>query len=297
MIAVDRLPREIRESTRAVVWRFVPVPGRKKPTKVPFRARRPDLAADSTDPRTWASFAEALAAVAAGKAHGAGIALGDGLAGVDLDECRDPDTGAIASEALAIVQELDSYTELSPSGTGLHVLVHGMLPRGRRCTGIEWRTGTIERCTGKIELYDSGRYFTVTGEYVAGMPATIEERTAALAALHLRIFGTNGNGRHEAPRRAAVAVDPDDARLLERAHAARKGWKFAALWKGDVSAYPSQSEADLALCNLLAFWTGGDAARIDRLFRQSGLMRAKWDERRGGQTYGERTIATAIANR
>ena len=97
------------------------------------------------------------------------------------------------------------------------------------------------------------------------------------------------------PRRAAVAVDPDDARLLERAHAARKGWKFAALWKGDVSAYPSQSEADLALCNLLAFWTGGDAARIDRLFRQSGLMRAKWDERRGGQTYGERTIATAIA--
>ena len=110
-----------------------------------------------------------------------------------------------------------------------------------------------------------------------------------------RVFGGNGNGRHRVPRRTSGAVDPDDARLLERAHAARNGPKFAALWRGDVSAYPSHSEADQALCNLLAWWTGGDAARVDGLFRRSGLMRGKWDERRGEPTYGERTIATAIA--
>ena len=64
-----------------------------------------------------------------------------------------------------------------------------------------------------------------------------------------------------------------------------------------MSGYPSQSEADLALCNLLAYWTGSDRERVDRLFRQSGLWRPKWDERRGEQTYGEQTIATAIAGR
>jgi len=101
----------------------------------------------------------------------------------------------------------------------------------------------------------------------------------------------------EAPRRAPGAVDPDDAGLLERARAARNGVKFDALWRGDWYSlgYPSQSEADLALCNLLAWSTRWHAERVDRLFRQSGLMRAKWDARCGEQTYGERTIATAIA--
>jgi putative DNA primase/helicase len=82
-----------------------------------------------------------------------------------------------------------------------------------------------------------------------------------------------------------------------RAHAARKGAKFGALWRGDVSRYASHSEADLALCNLLAFWTQGDAARIDRLFRQSGLMRGKWNVARGAETYGARTIAYALGSR
>src|SRR5262245_2703110 len=81
----------------------------------------------------------------------------------------------------------------------------------------------------------------------------------------------------------------DDGALIERARRARNGARFVALWAGDVSAYGSQSEADLALCNLLAFWTGGDAARVDRLFRVSGLYRSKWDATRGEQTYGQRT--------
>jgi primase-polymerase (primpol)-like protein len=85
--------------------------------------------------------------------------------------------------------------------------------------------------------------------------------------------------------------------LIERAHAARNGAKFAALWRGDVSAYGGDnSAADLALCNLLVFWAGGDAARVARLFRRSGLYRRKWDERRGEMTYGDRTIATALGD-
>ena len=283
MIAVECLPREIRESARAVVWRYESVPGRPKPTKVPYQPHRPDEHAAVDDPRTWGSFEQALAVVAAGCADGVGIVLADGLVGVDLDDCREPDTGMIASDALAIVRALDSYTEVSPSGTGLHGLARGALPPGGRRKG-------------KVEMYAEGRYFTVTGEHLAGTATSINERTATLAALHTRVFGMNGHER-QAHRPAGPTLDPDDRVLLARAHAARNGAKFAALYAGDPSGYGSRSEADLALCNLLAFWTGRDAARIDRLFRRSGLMSPKWDERRGERTYGERTVATGMVGR
>ena len=139
---------------------------------------------------------------------------------------------------------------------------------------------------------DRDRYFTITGAHVAGTPQTIEERTRELAALHRQVFGAPACST---PRRPAYAApDVDDARLLELTHAVRNGPRFAALWAGDTSAYGSHSEADLALCNALAFWTRGDHARVDRLFRQSGLFRPKWDAGRGGGTYGERTIALAV---
>ena len=278
MTRVDQLPLEIRESTRAVVWRFVIRDG--KPTKPPFRVRRPHEPAAVDDSSTWATLAEALAVVRAGKADGVGIILGDGLVGVDLDHCRDPDTGAITLEALAIVRALASYAEVSPSGTGLHILAHGTLPAGRRRNG-------------KIEMYAEARYFTITGMHVAGTPMALEERTAALATVHAQVFGTSARPLPEPRFREPSSLD--DTALIERAHAARNGAKFAALWRGDWSGYPSQSEADQALANLLGYWTDGDAARVDRLFRRSRLMRSKWDERRGERTYGERTIATAIA--
>src|SRR5207244_2269479 len=151
------------------------------------------------------------AAVAAGKAAGPGIVLGDGLVGVDLDHCRDPETGAIEPWALAIVKELASYTEASPSRTGVHVLAHGTLPPGGRRKG-------------RVEMYAEGRYFTVTGQHLAGTPTTIEERTVALAALHARIFGTNGHSQRHAPRPVGPGMlEHDDATLLKRAHAARNG--------------------------------------------------------------------------
>jgi primase-polymerase (primpol)-like protein len=142
-------------------------------------------------------------------------------------------------------------------------------------------------------MYDSCRYFSVTGWLVAGTPRTIEERTAALAVLHARLFPAPTASPRTTSARSSAAVG-DDATLLARAHGARNGSKFAALWRGDTAGYRSHSEADLALCALLAFWTGGDAARIDHLFRASGLMRPKWDEARGAHTYGAATIACAL---
>ena len=280
MIAIDRLPRELRESPRAVVWRYELRDGRR--TKVPYQPARPWVRAAVDRPATWGPFAAALATARRGAADGVGVVLGDGLVGVDLDHCRI--AAAITDEALAIIRVLHSYTEVSPSGTGVHILARGRLPPGGRRKG-------------PVEIYCDGRFFTITGARVGGTPAAIEERTAALAVLHRQIFGTNGM-RQQAPHPpAGLPPNLDDAQLLERARAARNGAKFTALWSGDTSGYSSHSEADQALCNMLAFWTAGDAARVDRLFRASGLCRPKWDARRGERSYGERTITAAIAGR
>jgi primase-polymerase (primpol)-like protein len=174
--------------------------------------------------------------------------------------------------AWEIVQALDSYTEVSPSGAGLKVIVRGQLPAGRR----GWDNGN--------GMYDRARFFTLTGWRLEGTPATVEERGEALAALHARLFPPT------APRPTAeggVPVDLDDAEIVRRAMGAKNGAKFSRLWLGEWSDYASRSEADMALCSMLAFWCGGDAARVGRLFEQSGLYReGKW----GRASYRERTV-------
>jgi primase-polymerase (primpol)-like protein len=170
------------------------------------------------------------------------------------------------------------------SKTGVHILAYGDLPpSGRRRNGVE--------------LYPTAHYFVVTGEHLAGTPTTIQERTEALQTLYASL------ARPEPPRRSTArpAVPSssalDDVTLLAKARAAVNGAQFSSLWNGDVSAYGGdESAADLALCNHLAFWTGRDPLRMDRLFRQSGLMRSKWDSRRGDTTYGQLTIDRAIAD-
>jgi primase-polymerase (primpol)-like protein len=202
---------------------------------------------------------------------------------VDVDGCRDPETGEIESWALEIAAELDSYAEASPSGTGLKVFLRGELPSGRRRKG-------------SIEMYDRGRFFTTTGHRLADFPATVNERQEELSRLHRRVFGpekaARGGGLAD---RTAAGMSLSDSELIDRAMRAANGEKFSRLWAGDTSPYASpgnegRSEADLALCSLLAFWCGPDEERIDRLFRESGLMRRKWQ--RGD--YRALTLAVAL---
>lgn len=270
-INVGDVPEALKSTPRWVCWRAEHRPGGE--TKIPYRPG--GGRASVTDPSTWSSFGAALAAYRRGGFTGVGFVLteGDDIAGVDLDHCREAETGAIAEWAQEIVDALDSYAEISPSGTGIRVFVRATLPPGGRRRE-------------KFEMYDSGRYLTVTGRRLPGTAATIEERSDAIARLHARIFGHT--------RVVTMQSASDDDALIRRAKAAANGAKFSKLWEGDTIGYSSQSEADLALCSLLAFWTDGDTARADRLFRRSGLMRAKWDERHGSETYGAMTIARAM---
>ena len=207
--------------------------------------------------------------------------LGDGFAGIDLDKCRNRETEEVEKWAQEILEAIQSYAEVSPSGTGIHILLKGRLPLNGR------------RRTNQIEMYDSGRYFTVTGQTL-GKPI-IEERHAELKRLYQRIFKINGKDRPitGGPSSRNETDDEEkteDQELVKRAMNASNRGKFARQWHGDWTDYPSQSEADLALCSMLTFWTPSDAKQIDRLFRQSGLMRDKWER----SDYRDMTIRRAI---
>jgi hypothetical protein len=242
--------------------------------------------ASSTAAAAWSSFTAALGAASGGPYDGIGfvVTADDPFCGIDLDKCVDPVTGAIEAWAQKVIEQINSYSEISPSQTGVRIFVEAQLPGG------------AGHKRGHIEIYDRARYLTVTGAHVPGTPRNIEARQAEVDALLADVFPVparplNGNGHDH--------VEPtglEDRDIIERASRARNGDTFRRLYEGDWSAYPSHSEADLALCNTLAFWTGRDGAAMDRIFRSSGLMRPKWDERHfGPRTYGQETIAKASA--
>lgn len=270
------VPPELQRLTRWACWRSVPRPG-QKPAKLPINARTGG-AASSTDPTTWAPFGAALWALRSGRYGGLSFALteADGFVGIDLDRCYDPQTGHMADWAADLVAAFGSYAELSPSHTGIHVICRGRKP-GPQCR------------KGDLEVYSSARFLTVTGQRVNA--CGIADGQAALDALWATTWP---------PEPAPVAPLPDppvlaDTAILRIATRARNGAKARALLGGDLSGYGGNaSQADLALCSLLAFYTACPA-QIDRLFRHSGLMRPKWDERRGTSTYGAQTVARALA--
>jgi putative DNA primase/helicase len=272
---LGKIPNELKTRRQWVVYR---------PDKVPVNPRTGGQA-KAGNPETWADFQAATQYLAAHKNNGvAGLGFEFAetcpYAGVDLDKCRDPETGQIEAWARAIIDRLRSYTEISPSGRGVHILIKGKLPPGGNRKG-------------KVEMYSQGRYFTMTGHHLAGTPTTIEPRQAELEVLHKEIFGQP----RPAPPPQAPSHPPDlhDSEIIARAKAAQNRDKFNRLMGGDLIGYPTQSEADMALCSILAFWTR-DSGQIDRIFRQSGLMRDKWGRQQSGSTYGLKTIEKALAS-
>src|SRR5215204_3272622 len=270
--------QDMRDLKQWLCWRQEERDG--KPTKIPYSPLTGERA-KCTDPQTWASFEEAVQAYKKHNYSGLGFAFTpeDDLCGVDLDGCLNPETGEIELWAQEIIELLNSYTEVSPSGIGVHVLVKGKLPEGRNRKG-------------RFEAYDRGRYFTVTGKHLAGTPQSIERRQEELQGVVRRVFGEESKNGHSGPSEAIEPIGNSLSgdEIVQKALSASNGERFARLWAGDTTDYGSHSEADLALCGMLAFWTGGDNAKIDALFRQSGLYRKKWTR----EDYRNRTIAEAL---
>ena len=190
-------------------------------------------------PQTWSTYRHVCYARRRLRSDGIGFVFTtkDPFCGIDLDRCRALN-GKIESEAQTVIERLASYTELSPSGTGIHVLVKAKL-------------GGPGRRNGSIEIYDSGRYFTVTGQQVLQNGRSVENRQVQLDRLISEIFTRD----EIVPCATNLAIlFASDEELIERAKTAKNGGRFSRLWAGDMSDFGGDhSRADLALCRMLTF--------------------------------------------
>lgn len=190
VLAVEEadIPDVMRRQGQWVCWRYER--RNEKWTKVPVDPKTGG-AASSTDPATWAPFDRALAYYRRHDLAGIGFvfAAGERVAGVDLDDCRNPETAELAQWAEEIIRELDSYGEVSPSGTGVKVFVRGEVPAGGNRKG-------------KVEMYDRGRYFAVTGHRLPDVPPWPRLRPKQLAALRERLFAQTDPASRPRPTEA-----------------------------------------------------------------------------------------------
>ncbi len=284
------IPPEMKELKQWVIWGM----NEEKP-KSPYTPNTPSVGAKANDASTWSDFETAAAAVARLGRGGIGFELGNGIAGIDLDHVIS-ESGELSAFARSIVDRMNSYTERSPSGRGLHILFSvsegAETLRGR----LGGKLGARKSDLG-LELYFGEHYLTVTGKpYEEVRP--IAERTQEALQIYSEYLAKTEKKKLESIiipfEQKQYSSDISGVELWERMFNAPNGRRIRALYDGDISGYASSSEAELALCNHLAHYTGNDARRMDMMFRASMLMREKWDEPRGSQTYGERTIAEAI---
>lgn len=243
------IPQELRDLKQWILWRYEDK-GAKKPTKVPYSINGHPASVD--DFKTWSNFDEAFNAFQLGGYDGIGFVFTDNdpYSFIDLDDCEG--NQADLDRQIKIHQEFDSYSEISPSGKGLHIIVKGRLPQGRR--------------RAHIEVYSSLRYATMTGNVYNNKP--IAEKHELLLMLFEQM------GSPPKTHSSYTGNEPEkviDQEIFAQASSAVNGEKFTKLYAGEWSLYyPSQSEADFALIDIIAFYTQ-NRNQITRMFRASGL--------------------------
>lgn len=282
----DSIPTFLKDQNRWVVWKWKFMPGPKgkpgKYKKPPYSPVTGNLA-DTTDPSTWGTFAQAEMEYAKGHYDGIGLVLVDdrGADGaktlycVDIDGCRNEGTGEVDPESLAIVMKMGTWTEVSPSGRGLHLWFLADLP-------------TVGTRKGRYEVYADRRFIAVTGIEQPGGGCCVEERQEEAEYLLADKF----NVPHPDPdtsRRIPTSAMTDEE-VVKRCSTGVGGLTFFNLHDGNDDHYETTSHADLGYCSRLAFYTQ-DAYQIEAIWRASKRWREKCDKH---PTYVKDTIRKAI---
>lgn len=234
--------------------------------------------AKSNSPETWSTFYTALKYMEKNKMQGLAFVLSNDYVFIDIDHCIT--NGEISELAKDVLNEFpNTYAEKSVSGRGIHILCKGKLPEV--CNKRNDEIG--------LEMYDTKRFMCVTGD-------SLDCRTEILDySFKIQEFNEKYMGKKEVAKNpvALKSAIYEDYELIHRIRASRQRAKFDELFSGNISRYPSHSNADFAFVKLLTFWTQ-DKEQIDSIFRTSGLMREKWDKHIGDSTYGEITINNAL---
>lgn len=283
----QNLPEELREHGLFCSWRYENVKGRQ--TKVPYRLdgrrARSTVREDFSDFKTTEAHLQKLNSQK--NSFGLGLGIFNGFSAIDIDHCVE--NGRLSDLAVDVINTIDSYTEYSPSGTGVRIIFKAAdfdYDKDRRY---------INNRELGMEIYVSGctnKYVTLTGRVIR--PVGVNERSAELTAI-LELYMKKQDTRVRPADKLRESFEPHsfltDEEVLKKAMNGRSR-RFIKLYRdGDHSDYASRSEADLALCSMLAFWCGGDTEQMDRLFRKSSLYRPKWDR----QDYSEHTMHMAVS--
>ena len=267
------IPEELKELDQWCVWKWEMRDGQW--TKPPYTPN--GSPAKSNDPSTWSTYAQACDSLSHFDGLGFMLAAGNGYAGVDFDNCREPETGRARDWVKKHLTAFNSYTEVSPSGTGFKTIVKGTIPKDHHA----------ERNGNKLGVFSKTRYFAVTGHVLSDYSSNVEQRQTQLTAL-IKEYWPEDFIVEPQEKPKPVINNLSDNEILKKAMESDE--KFRRLMQGKWEEYASRSEADSALCCKLAFWFGKDAQKIDTMFRQSGLMREKWDR----EDYAKRTIEGPI---
>lgn len=268
-------PETLKDLPIWALWRLE-TSHKNRLTKVPYSPHYYGRAS-STDPNTWGTFDQAINTFNSRPDYYNGISLiiskDYGLVFIDIDHCINK-YGVFSETASDIIGSFGSqYMEFSQSGSGIHIVTRGTIPKN------------FKNSQNGVEMYHDKRFCAMTGDVLCKGEPTEEQ--SVLNELFQR---------YKTPDKAIKRVrtqnrtlQNDDKWIIE--HASRRG-RFKDLYSGNWSSagYGSQSEADLSLCLILAFWTDCDPNQIDRIFQTSGLYRPKWDR----QDYRETTIHNAI---
>jgi len=259
------VPAELAALDRWCVWRMEPRFAGGDPAKIPYDPRT-HRRAKSNDSSTWSTFDAAREAFATGRYAGIGLMLAPPYLGIDLDDCRNPDTGIIVPRAAGIIVNLATYSETSPSGRGVKMIGSGTMPsedgRGKNYRRDPWRTGA-----GGIEIYQTGRFFAVTGRRLDGTPNIVADCTAALANLYHELYPP-------APPRPVRAV-PLDVSHVDRV---RRAAAYIARLPASVSGQGGHDRLLRAACVLVRFGVG-DADALALLVEFNRRAVPPWGER------------------
>lgn len=290
------IPAELRNMPNWILWK-AEQKDNGKITKIPYQIDGNE--ARSNDPRTWSTFPTAVKFYTQTDLDGIGFVFSrrDNFVGIDIDGCvtyRSDDEkreNPIINEfGKEIIDLFDSYTEFSVSGTGIHIIVKGSLSQSVCGTG---------RKNSKLglEVYQYGRFFTMTGNRENSND--IFDRTDELDELLEKYFDDSDiQGRIRLQDYEKDEIKLSNEALWEKMFRSKSGDEIRSMFNGHL-INDDHSSTDLALCNHLAFWTGRSATRMDNMFRETSLMRDKWDRVHHtdtGETYGERTISKAISS-
>mgnify|MGYP000874301861 CR=1 FL=1 len=279
----ENIPTELKEKNNWVLWKLEKKAGQEKLAKIPYQVN--GMPAKANEPETWSNFQSVLETYSKGGYSGIGYEFkeSDGIVGIDFDNCVKDEI--ISDNVESWINFFDSYTEYSQSGKGIHIICKGKKP-GDKCR------------KDNIEIYESGRFFALTGNAFDDL-TEIKECVNQIDKLYESTFGKDTTSvmesteSHLRPIASANVTDNTNAmtdnEILHKLNNAKNGAKFLALYNGDFSGYDSQSEGDLALCSMIAFYTQ-EKTQIERIFEGSKLNRDKWSR----EDYRESTISKAI---